>query len=141
VDCRTATGECGAGATLSYLVLLSPYVIDIDSKCYQSTGRIVLKLHASNYTLQKFKGFAIQAREVGTNNYVGKFIRDDNGSWRYQCFTNKAAATHSHSTPKEEMLMWWSYDDQSTPPTKNVQFMFVHLFEAETGHFLDFALD
>ena len=68
----------------------------------------------------RFKGFALQARVVGSKKRSGEFTRDDNGSWKFQCFNKKNAITHSHPDPKKKIpTVWMTWDEDQS----EIQFM------------------
>ncbi|CAI4221625.1 unnamed protein product [Auanema sp. JU1783] len=93
-----------------------PYEIKVDQKCYWRNQPIALTLQGINDTIW-FKGFVIQPYRWNNDQLgprIGQIVRlDDNGSWRQQCFTEKASATHSHNEKKKHMRMWWKVDDES----------------------------
>uniref|UniRef100_A0A914WRC2 Reelin domain-containing protein n=1 Tax=Plectus sambesii TaxID=2011161 RepID=A0A914WRC2_9BILA len=94
-----------------------PYVIDLDSKCYWTRQEIGVTIRGLDNTTH-FRGFALQAhvwkspRNSNVGKRVGQFDRDDNGSWRYQCFRFKDGITHSHEEPKNKLKMWWQVDKE-----------------------------
>lgn len=83
----------------------APFRIRLNATCYWPHTPISVQLEALPGSI--FKGFAMQSRIKGTQTTFGEILRDDNGSWKYQCFKSLGAITHSHVERKVRVPITW----------------------------------
>ncbi|XP_062335519.1 putative ferric-chelate reductase 1 [Osmerus eperlanus] len=94
-----------------------PFTITTDRTSYEDGVVITVNLQAST----QFKGFMLQAREVGSNNNVGSFSTMGSGTRLLDCngVTN-SALVHSSGTLKNAIQGTWKAPDSGS--VQSIQF-------------------